>query len=100
MALLGERIPASQALEWGLVNWVHPDERLMEEADALAQRLAAGPTRSYAGSKEALNRFIYGDLDAQLDLEAELQHQLGRSGDFLEGAAAFVEKREAAFSGT
>jgi len=100
MALLGERVPAPQALEWGLVNWVHPDGRLMDEANALVDRLAAGPTRSYASSKRALNQSIYRDLDAQLDLEAELQHALGRSKDFLEGTAAFVEKREPAFSGT
>jgi 2-(1,2-epoxy-1,2-dihydrophenyl)acetyl-CoA isomerase len=99
MAMLGERIPAHQALEWGLVNWVHPDDRLIEEADALVGRLAAGPTRSYAASKRALNRFIYGDLGAQLELEAELQHALGRTHDFLEGAAAFVEKRPPAFTG-
>jgi 2-(1,2-epoxy-1,2-dihydrophenyl)acetyl-CoA isomerase len=99
MALLGERIPAQQALEWGLVNWVHPDERLMDEAEALVERLAAGPTRSYAASKRALNQFIYGDLDAQLYLEAELQHALGRTRDFLEGTAAFVEKRAPAFTG-
>ena len=99
MALLGERIPAPQALEWGLVNWVYPDDRLMDEADALTARLAAGPTRSYAASKRALNRFIYGDLDAQLDLEAQLQHALGRTKDFLEGSAAFVEKRAPAFTG-
>jgi 2-(1,2-epoxy-1,2-dihydrophenyl)acetyl-CoA isomerase len=99
MALLGERVPAPRALEWGLVNWVHPDERLMPEAEALVERLAAGPTRSYASSKQALNNFLYGDLDAQLDLEAELQHALGRTKDFLEGTAAFVEKREPSFSG-
>ena len=99
MAFLGERVPAPQALEWGLVNWVYPDDRLMEEAEDLVRRLAAGPTRSYAGSKRALNQFIYGDLDAQLDLEAELQHALGRTHDFLEGATAFVEKRAPAFTG-
>jgi 2-(1,2-epoxy-1,2-dihydrophenyl)acetyl-CoA isomerase len=99
MALLGERIPAAQALEWGLVNWVHPDDALMDEASSLTERLAAGPTHSYANSKRALNHAIYGDLDAQLDLEAELQHALGRTKDFLEGTAAFVEKRDPAFSG-
>jgi 2-(1,2-epoxy-1,2-dihydrophenyl)acetyl-CoA isomerase len=99
MALLGERVPAPQALDWGLVNWVYPDDRLMAEAEHLARRLAAGPTRSYASSKQALNNFLYGDLDAQLDLEAELQHALGRTKDFLEGTAAFVEKREPSFSG-
>jgi 2-(1,2-epoxy-1,2-dihydrophenyl)acetyl-CoA isomerase len=99
MALLGERVPAPLALEWGLVNWVHPDDRLMDEANQLVERLAAGPTRSYAASKRALNRFIYGDLDAQLELEAELQHALGRTKDFFEGAAAFVQKRAPAFTG-
>jgi 2-(1,2-epoxy-1,2-dihydrophenyl)acetyl-CoA isomerase len=99
MALLGERIPSAQALEWGLVNWVYPDDQLTAEADALVQRLAAGPTRSYASSKRALNRFIYGDLDAQLELEADLQHELGRTNDFIEGAAAFVARREPAFTG-
>jgi 2-(1,2-epoxy-1,2-dihydrophenyl)acetyl-CoA isomerase len=100
MALLGERIPAPQALEWGLVNWVYPDDRLLAEADALVERMAAGPTRSYASSKRALNRFIYGDLDAQLGFEAELQHALGRTKDFFEGTAAFVEKRAPSFTGT
>lgn len=99
MALLGERVEARRALDWGLVNWVHPDERLMDEADALVKRLAAGPTRSYAGSKQALNHFIYGDLDAQLHLEGELQHALGRTHDFVEGVAAFVEQRSAEFTG-
>ena len=99
MALLGERIPAGQALDWGLVNWVHPDDQLMDEASALVERLASGPTRSYASAKQALNRSIYGGLDAQLELEAELQHALGRTNDFVEGVLAFAEKRDPAFSG-
>lgn len=100
MALLGERVSAQQAVDWGLANFVHPDDRLMAEANALAAKLAAGPTRSYAGSKRALNRMLYPDLEGQLDLEAELQHALARTRDFREGVSAFVEKREPAFEGT
>jgi 2-(1,2-epoxy-1,2-dihydrophenyl)acetyl-CoA isomerase len=99
MAMLGERIPAAQALEWGLANRVHPDAQLIDEANALARRLAEGPTRALAAAKRALNASIYPRMDEQLDLEAELQHELGRSPDFLEGVTAFVEKRKTAFTG-
>jgi 2-(1,2-epoxy-1,2-dihydrophenyl)acetyl-CoA isomerase len=99
LALLGERVPAAQALDWGLINAVHPDDALLDEATALVNKLAAGPTRSYASSKKALNRMLYPDLDAQLSLEADLQHALARTRDFQEGTLAFIEKREPAFQG-
>jgi 2-(1,2-epoxy-1,2-dihydrophenyl)acetyl-CoA isomerase len=99
MALLGERVPAAQALEWGLANFVYPNDSLMDEANALVERMAAGPTLSYAGTKRALNQMLYPNMEGQLGLEAELQHDLARSADFAEGVAAFVEKRPAAFAG-
>jgi len=99
MALLGEAVSAAQALEWGLVNWVYPDERLLPETRALAERLAAGPTLAYANAKLALNRSVYSGLDEQLDLEADLQHALARTKDMVEGITAFVQKRQPAFTG-
>ena len=99
MAMLGERIEPRQALDWGLINSVHPDDRLMDEANALVEKLAAGPTRSYAGTKKALNRMLYPDMAGQLDLEAELQHALARSKDFQEGVTAFIQKRSPDFTG-
>jgi 2-(1,2-epoxy-1,2-dihydrophenyl)acetyl-CoA isomerase len=99
LALLGERVEAARALDWGLINFVYPDDRLLDEADALVKRLATGPTRSYASSKKALNRMLYPDLRGQLSLEADLQHALARTEDFQEGALAFLEKREPAFQG-
>ena len=99
MMMLGERVSADQALEWGLVNRVVPDEKLQGEAIALVQRLAAGPTRSYAGAKDLLNRRVYADLAGQLEAEADHQRQMGRSADFIEGVMAFAQKREPEFKG-
>jgi 2-(1,2-epoxy-1,2-dihydrophenyl)acetyl-CoA isomerase len=99
MAMLGERVPARQALDWGLVNRVVADEELETEAGQLLERLANGPTRSYAGAKRLLNQRMYADLAGQLDAEAEAQRDQGQSKDFIEGVLAFVEKRPANFTG-
>jgi len=99
MAMLGERIPAPQALAWGLINRVSPDDAFETDADGLLERLAAGPTRAYAGAKRQLNGWIYGRMHEQLELEAAVQQELAGSEDFAEGVAAFVERRTAVFGG-
>jgi 2-(1,2-epoxy-1,2-dihydrophenyl)acetyl-CoA isomerase len=99
MAMLGERIGARQAFEWGLINRVTADDELEATVDELAARLAAGPTRAYAGIKRQFNAWLFTRMAEQLDLEASIQQQSAASGDFLEGVSAFLEKRPAAFSG-
>ncbi len=100
LAMLGERLGAARALEWGLINRVVADELLREEAAALAARLAGGPTRSYAGTKRELNSWLFARMAEQLELEARIQQEMAASDDFLEGAMAFVQKRPARFSGS
>jgi 2-(1,2-epoxy-1,2-dihydrophenyl)acetyl-CoA isomerase len=99
MAMLGERVPAPQALEWGLINRVAADDAFETEAEALLRRLAAGPTRSYAGSKRQLNNWLYTRMDEQLAFEADIQQEMAATGDFAEGVMAFVQKRKAGFQG-
>jgi len=99
MAMLGERIHAPQALEWGLINRVAADDDFQAEVDALVDRMANGPTRSYAGTKRQLNAWLYDRMDAQLELEADIQQEMAASGDFVEGVMAFVQKRGAEFRG-
>jgi 2-(1,2-epoxy-1,2-dihydrophenyl)acetyl-CoA isomerase len=99
MAMLGERIPARTALEWGLINSVALDEDFEEESLALVRRLAGGPTRSFAGTKRQLNQWLYARMDEQLDLEADIQQEMAGSTDFVEGVLAFAEKRGPRFAG-
>jgi len=99
MALLAERIPASQAVAWGLANQVVPDDQLLTSVEALAAKLAAGAPGAYAAIKRTLNESAYPRLAELLDLEAVLQQQRVTSTDFVEGVTAFLEKRPAQFTG-
>ncbi len=99
LCMLGERISAEDAAAWGMIWRCVDDDRLMAEARAMAVRLASGPTRALALIKRALNESQGNSLDAQLDLERDLQRIAARSGDFREGVSAFLEKRPAQFRG-
>jgi len=97
--MLGERLGAAKALEWGLINQVWPDAELAGQAEALCSRLANGPTGSYAGIKRQLNRWLYDGMAGQLEFEARIQQERAASSDVAEGIAAFAEKRSPRFTG-
>jgi 2-(1,2-epoxy-1,2-dihydrophenyl)acetyl-CoA isomerase len=99
LALLGERLPAGQALDWGLINQVWPDSELAAQADALVARFAEGPTGSYAGTKRQLNNWLFQRMDEQLEFEAGVQQEMAGSADFAEGVTAFLAKRPPRFTG-
>ncbi|MEG9861044.1 MAG: enoyl-CoA hydratase/isomerase [Parvularculales bacterium] len=99
LALMGEKLPAEKALEWGLINRVYDDEALMEEAIKLGHEMAQGPTRALGLIRRAFWESPDNSYEEQLNLERQSQRQAGRSGDFREGVKAFLEKRPAQFKG-
>ncbi|MGQ0467448.1 MAG: enoyl-CoA hydratase/isomerase family protein [Sporichthyaceae bacterium] len=99
MAMLGERLPAAKALDWGLINSVHPDADLPAAAMALAQRLAAAPTVAVANIKRTLRETAQSKLTAELAVEAQRQQEHAGTADFAEGVLAFQERRPARFLG-
>jgi 2-(1,2-epoxy-1,2-dihydrophenyl)acetyl-CoA isomerase len=99
LAMLGDRLPADKAAEWGLIWASVPDDTLIPEADALARRLAKGPVRAFREIKRVLDQAAFNTLDEQLELERRVQHGLGDTEDFREGVTAFLTKREPQFKG-
>jgi 2-(1,2-epoxy-1,2-dihydrophenyl)acetyl-CoA isomerase len=99
MAMLGEKVGAAQAAEWGLINRVFADGEFDTEVTALVDRLAAGATAAYAGVKRQANAWLYARMGEQLELEAQVQREMAHSDDFAEGVSAFLQKRPAAFTG-
>ncbi len=99
MALLGERIPAAELLRTGLADEVVADGELEARFSARLDAFAAGPTRSYAGSKRQLDAWLYAGLDEQLEREARIQQEMAGTADFREGVTAFLEKRAPRFTG-
>ena len=99
MGMLGEKIPAGQALEWGLINRVVADGSLAGDAELMLEHLAGGPTKAFANFKRLINKRVYAGFEQQLDAEADAQREQGHTADFIEGVLAFVEKRPAKFKG-
>jgi 2-(1,2-epoxy-1,2-dihydrophenyl)acetyl-CoA isomerase len=99
LALLGDKLPAEKAKEWGLIWDVVDDAELLPTVTALARRLAAGPGVAIARIKRSIHAAADNELAEQLGIERDLQRDCGRSQDFIEGVLAFAQKRKASFKG-
>lgn len=99
LALLGDKLSAQQAQQWGLIWESVPDADLEPRLHALALHFAQAPTKGLAFTKRAIRESFGNTLDAQLDLERDMMRELGASDDYAEGVAAFMEKRQPVFKG-
>ena len=100
LALLGDKLPAEQAAAWGLIWRCVEDSEFSASVDALAAQLAAAPTRGLIRTREAIRAGWNGTMEQALDLERDLQRELGWSSDYQEGVAAFAAKRAPRFTGS
>ncbi len=99
LALTGEPLTAERAEAWGLIWKCVDDDKLADETSVLAAKFATAPTKGLAATKKLIRESGARTLDAQLDVERDAQRTLGRTGDYKEGVAAFMEKRPPKFSG-
>ncbi len=99
MMMLGEKISAEMALDWGMIYDVVDDDKLIATATAIAQKLAKGPTSALNNIKQLLKQSAHNGYAEQLQAEAMTQRQAGRTSDCVEGVTAFIQKREANFTG-
>jgi 2-(1,2-epoxy-1,2-dihydrophenyl)acetyl-CoA isomerase len=99
LMMLGEKVKAEQAVQFGMIYKVCEDLKLHEEAFSVAKQLSQMPTKGLGLTKRGLNKSFFNDLNSQLDFEAEIQAEAGKSLDFREGVKAFIEKRLPVFKG-